>query len=67
MEKKSNQELSKIRINENVEIDIDDVLFVKDWNEIGNLVSEEDFTKALDGTVGEIIDKDKLCRKLNDG
>ena len=29
MEKKSNQKLSKIRINENVEIDIDDVLFVK--------------------------------------
>lgn len=45
--------LSKIRINENVEIDISDVLFVKDWSEIGNLVSAEDFWEALDGISDE--------------
>ena len=45
--------LSKIRINENVEIDISDVLFVKDWSEIGNLVSAEDFREALDGIADE--------------
>lgn len=44
---------SKIRINENVEIDISDVLFVKDWSEIGNLVSAEDFLEALDGIADE--------------
>lgn len=44
---------SKIRINENVKIDISDVLFVKDWSEIGNLVSAEDFLEALDGIADE--------------
>ena len=54
MEKKNKQESSKIRINENVEIDVNDVLFVKDWSEIGDLVSEEEFCDALGDTADEI-------------
>ena len=52
---------SKIRINENVEMDISDVLFVKDWSEIGNLVSAEDFLEALDGIADE-KDKDRYAK-----
>lgn len=54
MEKKNKKESSKIRINENVEIDVNDVLFVKDWSEIGDLVSEEEFCDALGDTADEI-------------
>lgn len=54
MEKNNKQESSKIRINENVEIDVNDVLFVKDWSEIGNLVSEEEFFEAIGGAEDEM-------------
>lgn len=57
MKKEIKQESSKIKINENVEIDVSDILFVKDWSEIGDLVSEEEFFEALGGTADETEDE----------
>ena len=48
MEKKNKQESSKIRINENLEMDINDMLVVNNLNELGEFVTSEEFCKSLD-------------------
>lgn len=54
MKKKNKQESSKIRINENLEMNIQDVLIVNDFSELGEFVSSEEFCKSLDGMTNGI-------------
>ena len=49
MENKENKkESSKIRINEHLEMDINDMLVINSLNELGDFVTSEDFCKSLD-------------------
>ena len=42
------QESSKIKINEHLEMDINDMLVINSLNELGDFVTSEDFCKSLD-------------------